>query len=704
MESSFIIPCLLLLLLQFLCLAAGQVNYFPIFRCRDDGNFTRNSTYETNLKTAFASLSATAATGYGFYNTSAGVSPNAVTAIALCRGDVGSETCRDCIRNSIVLLRQNCANQLEALIWSSNCSVRYSNRTYTSVVDVRPNARVSSSINASDIDVFDKALRNLEGRLRVEAAGGNSLRKFATGDVGFGPDSSKIYALMQCSPDLSSFDCNSCLSVVYRESQGCCDGEIDVGVFYPSCSVRYSNASFYNDPPAIKLPSPPPSSPESPAIPGGTGNSRKSIYVIVPVACVLGGILVIIGLCLFIKRRRKNNIKDAAKKESGTAFSSLVMNENQNNSANLAQAGSVGSLQFDLFTIEAATNSFFDGNKIGQGGFGPVYKGVLANGMEVAVKRLSKSSGQGSQEFINEVILMAKLQHRNLVRLLGFCLDADEKLLIYEYVSNKSLDYFLFSKPKHQIRFIFYKLFCTNLFVSNVYFFNTDPNRHGQLDWPKRYKIIGGITRGMLYLHEDSRLRIIHRDLKVSNILLDFDMNPKISDFGLARIVGVDQIEVNTNRIVGTYGYMSPEYAMHGHFSVKSDVFAFGIVVLEIITGKKCSRFYNEDDHQDLSHFAWKSWIEGRAMELVDPTIVETCSEDEVMRCINIALLCVQEDVDARPSMAYVLNILNNYSIDLPTPTRTPHYLPKRHDSYSSNSKSVSKSTDESLITNVYAR
>ncbi|KAL7592994.1 hypothetical protein Lser_V15G32125 [Lactuca serriola] len=684
MESSFIIPCLLLLLLQFLCLAAGQVNYFPIFRCRDDGNFTRNTTYETNLKTALASLSATAATGYGFYNTSAGVSPNAVTAIALCRGDVGSETCRDCIRNSIVLLRQNCANQLEALIWSSNCSVRYSNRTYTSVVDVRPNARVSSSINASDIDVFDKALRNLEGRLRVEAAGGNFLRKFATGDVGFGPDSSKIYALMQCSPDLSSFDCNSCLSVVYRESQGCCDGEIDVGVFYPSCCVRYSNVSFFNDPPAIKLPPPPPSSSESPTITGGTRKSSKSIYVIiVPVACVLGGIL-IIGLCLFIKRRRKNNIKDASatKKESGTAFSSLVMSENQNNSANLAQAGSaememgaVGSLQFDLVTIEAATNSFFDGNKIGQGGFGPVYKGVLDNGMEVAVKRLAKSSGQGSQEFINEVILMAKLQHRNLVRLLGFCLELDEKLLIYEYVSNKSLDYFLFN-----------------------------PNRHGQLDWPKRYKIIGGITRGMLYLHEDSRLRIIHRDLKVSNILLDFDMNPKISDFGLARIVGVDQIEVNTNRIVGTYGYMSPEYAMHGHFSVKSDVFAFGIVVLEIITGKKCSRFYNEDDHQDLSHFAWKSWIDGRAMELVDPTIVETCSEDEVMRCINIALLCVQEDVDARPSMAYVLNILNNYSIDLPTPTRTPHYLPKRHDSYSSNSKSVSKSTDESLITNVYAR
>ncbi|CAH1448351.1 unnamed protein product [Lactuca virosa] len=688
MESNFIIQnFLLLLLLQFLHLAAGQINDFPIFRCRDNGNFTNNSTYESNLKTALASLPSAASTRYGFYNTSAGVSPDTVNAVALCRGDVTSETCKDCISNTVLLIRQTCTNNIEALIWSLNCTVRYTNRTYSSVLEERPNADVSSSVNASDIDVFGKTLRDLVGRLRVEAAGGNSLRKFATGDVGFGTDSSKIYAMVQCLPDLSSFDCNSCLSIVFREAQGCCDGDIDVGVFYPSCFVRYSNASFYNNPPAIMLPSVPPSTTNSPAVPGKKRKSSKSIYIIVPVACVFAGMLIIIGLYFFIKRRRsKNNINaavdSATKKESGTtAFSSLVMSENHNHSANLSQVGSVememgtlGSLQFDLATIEAATDNFFDGKKIGEGGFGPVYKGVLANGMEVAVKRLSKSSGQGSQEFINEVILMAKLQHRNLVRLLGFCLDADEKLLIYEYVSNKSLDYFLFN-----------------------------PNRHGQLDWPKRYKIVLGVTRGMLYLHEDSRLKVIHRDLKVSNILLDMDMNPKISDFGLARIVGVDQIEANTNRIVGTYGYMSPEYAVHGHFSAKSDVFAFGVVVLEIITGKRSSRFYTEDNHEDLPHFAWKSWIEGRAMELMDPTMVETCSKDEVMRCINIALLCVQEDVDARPSMAYVLNILNNYSIALPTPTRTAHYLPKRH-SDSSTSMSVSKSTDKSQITEVHGR
>lgn len=228
------------------------------------------------------------------------------------------------------------------------------------------------------------------------------------------------------------------------------------------------------------------------------------------------------------------------------------------NIVDLSEILTAESLQYDFSTIEAATNYFSMENKIGVGGFGDVYKGVLGNGQEIAVKRLSRRSSQGAQEFKNEVVLVAKLQHRNLVRLLGFCLEREEKILIYEFVSNKSLDYFLF-----------------------------DMKKQTTLDWSVRDKIIKGIVRGLIYLHEDSRPRIIHRDLKASNILLDKDMNPKISDFGMARIFGVDQIEGSTNIIVGTYGYMSPEYAMHGQFSVKSDVFSFGVLLLEIISGKK---------------------------------------------------------------------------------------------------------------------
>ncbi|KAJ0792332.1 putative protein kinase RLK-Pelle-DLSV family [Helianthus annuus] len=306
------------------------------------------------------------------------------------------------------------------------------------------------------------------------------------------------------------------------------------------------------------------------------------------------------------------------------------------------------SLQFELDTILEATNNFSIENKVGEGGFGVVYKGILPNGLEIAVKRLSKSSGQGSLEFKNEVVLLAKLQHRNLVRLLGFCLHAEEKILIYEYVANHSLDFFLFG-----------------------------PTKDVKLDWSSRYRIIGGIARGMLYLHEDSRLRIIHRDLKASNVLLDEEMNPKISDFGMARIVCESQTQGMTNRIVGTFGYMSPEYAMHGHFSVKSDVFSFGVLVLEIISGKRNTRIF-ESGYTDLLCYAWSKWKNAEAMEILDSNMVDSSLENEALRCINIALLCVQEDDELRPSMASVVLMLNSYSIALSVPQNPPFVSRKR--------------------------
>ncbi|GAB4826826.1 hypothetical protein Ancab_040009 [Ancistrocladus abbreviatus] len=294
---------------------------------------------------------------------------------------------------------------------------------------------------------------------------------------------------------------------------------------------------------------------------------------------------------------------------------------------------------FKLEKLVVATNNFDESNKLGQGGFGPVYKGKLEDGQEIAVKRLSRTSGQGLEEFMNEVVVISKLQHRNLVRLLGCCAERDEKMLIYEYMPNKSLDAFL-----------------------------CDPSRRNILNWEKRFNIIEGICRGILYLHRDSRLRIIHRDLKVSNILLDEDLNPKISDFGMARIFGGNQDHDNTRRVVGTYGYMSPEYAMRGQFSEKSDVFSFGVLLLEIINGKRNSSFWIDGESLSLLGYGWKLWNEGNMISFVDPNILSPCSLEQILRCLQVGLLCVQELPRDRPNISTVVSMVGGEIANLSQP------------------------------------
>ncbi|KAI3520121.1 hypothetical protein L1887_09345 [Cichorium endivia] len=356
----------------------------------------------------------------------------------------------------------------------------------------------------------------------------------------------------------------------------------------------------------------------------GSNKNRRKIVVVVSVLSSLVMVIFILAVLYGWSKKKRSQVKlpDEHVQNVGKKY---IM-ESQEDDTKLSS--------FSLAKVSKSTNNFAIDKKLGEGGFGPVYKGVLDDGREIAVKRLSKTSKQGIGEFKNELKFIAKLQHRNLVKLLGYCIQRNENMLIYEYMPNKSLDSFIFDTIKSSL-----------------------------LNWSDRFRIIHGIARGLLYLHQDSRFKIVHRDLKASNILLDVDMNPKISDFGLARMFREHENEANTINIVGTLGYLSPEYALDGIFSEKSDVFSFGVLVLEIISGKKNRGFSRENDSDNLLAHAWRLFKEGMAMELLGSHMCDSCVISEVLRSIHIGLLCVQHHAKDRPTMSSVVSMFGKEGV-----------------------------------------
>ncbi|CAD6269131.1 unnamed protein product [Miscanthus lutarioriparius] len=575
----------------------------------------------------------------------------ALFALTLCRGDADAAGCLDCVTDAFRHARGSCPLDKEVAVLYDACFLYFSGQdflaTTTNVGQISLyNTPQNASADPRADALFTARVRALlNGTARWAAYG--STRRFATARIWNGSVAAPVptmYALAQCTPDLSPADCWGCLEDLVGKAP-LAGGTIGARTAGVRCSYRYENYAFFRGVPMLNMGTPPPPPPPPPSTQptaGRRSGKRKKqwiVYIIVPIVGIF--------LCIFcfgwIRYLRKGRLK-----------------LQEQPMANLTRVDDVSSLwtiqdtdseftMFDFRQILESTDNFCNENKLGQGGFGAVYKGQLPNGLEIAVKRLASQSGQGSVEFKNEIHLIAKLQHTNLVRLLGCCVQGEELILIYQYMQNKSLDFFIF-----------------------------DLTRARLLNWAKRLNIIEGIAQGLLYLHKLSRLRIIHRDLKASNILLDSDMNPKISDFGLAKVFSSNAIQGNTNRVVGTYGYMAPEYASDGVFSVKTDVFSFGVLLLEIISGKRNAGFHQQGDFFNLLGYAWKLWKEGRWFELLDKSLADHHDQDqalEILKCINIALMCVQENGADRPTMSDVVAMLSMETMSsLPCPKQPAYF------------------------------
>ncbi|WZZ41370.1 hypothetical protein YC2023_037629 [Brassica napus] len=547
------------------------------------GSLASNSSYAQNRRDLFSTLTNKVLTNGGFYNASLGQYPNRVYALGLCARGFKPKACLSCLQGLTLETQKDCPNIMDSFIWGSDdedrvsCLVRSSNHSFGNlelsppVTGISPD-HIEPSINMT---LFMQQWEYTVNNTLVAATKANtsSVHKYYSAVKAEFTAFPNVYMLTQCTPDITSQDCKQCLVACLKYFREQFRGRTGGMVSLPSCFFRWDLFSFHG---------------------------------------------------VFDNVTRFSALPRPQLQEKGSSIP---------NKKEYSDSDGQLMLRFNLDMILLATADFLPENKLGQGGFGTVYKGTLLNGKEIAVKRLARGS-EGDIEFRNEVLLLTRLQHKNLVKLLGFCNEGDEEILVYEFVSHSSLDRFIFDEEKRSL-----------------------------LTWEVRFKIIEGIARGLVYLHEDSQLKIIHRDLKTSNILLDAEMNPKVADFGTARLFETDETQAETKRIAGTRGYMAPEYLNHGQISAKSDVFSFGVVLLEMISGQRNNSFEGEG----IALFAWKRWAEGRPEVIIDPLLVKNSSV-EIIKLIQTGLLCVQENATNRPTMSSVMVWLGSETITIPLP------------------------------------
>ncbi|KAG2331412.1 hypothetical protein Bca52824_002592 [Brassica carinata] len=527
------------------------------------GSLASNRSYAQNRRGLFSTLASNVVTNGGFYNASLGQYPNKVYVLGLCARGYEQRDCSSCVEKLTLETQTNCGSIMDSFIWGSDVGQRvFCVWEYT----VNKTLKAATKADTSSVHKYYSAVH----------------AEFT--------EFQNVYMMMQCTPDITSHDCKQCLGDCVKYFREQFRGKTGGMASFPSCLFRWDLYPFqvaFGDVtrvPALSLPQAPE---KGRFIPDKKGRSmhRRTITLIVVITFI--NLLVFIVFFKVYARKRKLN--------------------NGITGCTVEYAGSDGHfmLRFDLSMILMATADFSPENKLGQGGFGTVYKGMLLNGKEIAVKRLTRGSEGG-----------------------------DEEILVYEFLPNSSLDRFIFDEEKRPL-----------------------------LTWEVRFKIIEGIAQGLVYLHEESQVKIIHRDVKASNILLDEEMNPKVADFGTARLFDTGETRAETKRIAGTRGYMAPEYLNHGQISAKSDVYSFGVVLLEMISGRRNNSFVGEG----IAAFAWKRWVEGRPEFIIDPLLVEKPS-NEIIKLIQIGLLCAQQNPTKRPTMSTVIVWLGSEAITIPLP------------------------------------
>ncbi|GMI83488.1 cysteine-rich RLK (RECEPTOR-like protein kinase) 2, ALTERED SEED GERMINATION 6, CYSTEINE-RICH RLK2 [Hibiscus trionum] len=544
---------------------------------------------------------------FGWGTAEIGSGPDANYGLAQCYGDLSLTDCPLCYAEARTVLPQ-CYPFNGGQVFLDGCFMRSANYSFYEEY-LGPNDMVVCGNASREGLNFQASARHAVSDAVATALDNGG---YAKAQVAVSGRNETAHVLVNCWRTLNRSSCQACFENASAAMLKCLPWS-EGRALYTGCYLRYSNIDFLNKQPP-------------------KGSSRGTIITVVVstfsslvVLAVLAATGVYIWKRRYIQKKRGSN--DAEK------WVKVLRDSN---------------LNFKYSTLEKATGSFDEANKLGQGGFGTVYKGALPDGREIAVKRLFFNNRHRAADFYNEVNMISSVEHKNLVRLLGCSCSGPESLLVYEFLPNKSLDSFIF-----------------------------DSSRGKELTWEKRYQIIIGTVEGLVYLHENSTNKIIHRDIKASNILLDSKFRAKIADFGLARSFDEDQSHIST-AIAGTLGYMAPEYLANGQLTDKADVYSFGVLLLEIITGKQNNRSKDTDYSDSIIATAWSHFQSGTAEEIYDPNIMLndnsqwTDAKNQIYRVLHIGLLCTQEGRSLRPSMSKVLQMLTKKEEELPAPTNPP--------------------------------